>query len=215
MTDRVRTDACAWRLIWWWAGLAAVFTAQMKALEFWPSLPPKAGVAFGVRLALDLSGPFVLLCLFGFAIWLAVAAVLALIKRRMRRALSLIFALVAIPLLFLVQARLNIFDPYYWYVLANEARFEAQAKSTAEAGAAPFAVIETRDVSIGFVTTLPRYASIVYDESEEIGSKPAERSENWKAHHQAQLESAAGGYAESWYWVKHLVGHFFLVRAGG
>lgn len=187
----------------------------MKALEFWPSLPPEAGVAFGVRLALDLSGPFVLLCLFGFGIWLAIAAVLALIERRVRRALSLIFALVAIPLLFVAQARLNMFDPYYWYVLANEARFEAQAKSASGAGAAAFAVIEMRDVSIGMVTTPPRYASIVYDESDEIGLNPADRSEDWKSRHRAQLEFASAGYAESWYWVKHLVGHFFLVGSGG
>ncbi len=199
----------------WLTGLAAVFAAQTKALEFWPSLPPEAGIAFGVRLALDLGLPLVSLCLCGLAIWLAVAAVWALIKRRMRRALSLILAIVAIPLLFLVQARLNMFDPYYWYVLANEARFEAKAKSVSGPGAKAFAVIERRDVSIGIVTTPPRYASIIYDGSDEIGLEPADRSADWRARNQAQLELATAGYAEPWYWVKHLVGRFFLLRAGG
>ncbi|MGO9545862.1 MAG: hypothetical protein ACLPPF_13870 [Rhodomicrobium sp.] len=215
MADQVRTDTCAWRLIWAWTGLAAVFAAQMKALEFLPSMPPKAGIAFGARLALDLALPFIFLCLCGFAIWLVAGAVLALIKRRVRRGLSFIFAIIAIPLLFVMQARLNMFDPYYWYVLANVASFETQAKSISRAGAVAFAVVETRDVSIGIVTAPPRYASIVYDESDEIGLDPADRSADWRVRNQARLEPATAGYLEPWLSVKHLVGHFFLLRAGG
>ena len=187
----------------------------MKALEFLPSMPPQAGIAFGMRLALDLALPFVFLCLCGFAIWLVAGAVLALIKRRVRRGLSLIFAIIAIPLLFVVQARLNMFDPYYWYVLANETRFETKAKSISGVGAAVFAVVETRDVSIGMVTTPPRYASIVYDESDEIGLDPADRSADWRVRSEARLEPATAGYSEPWVSVEHLVGHFFLLRAGG
>jgi hypothetical protein len=89
-------------------------------------------------------------------------------------------AIIAIPLTLLILGRLFIFDPYYWYVLANKARFTAEAKSAFKAGSPVFAVIETRDVSIGMVTTPPTFVSIIYDESDEILLDPSARSPEWR-----------------------------------
>jgi hypothetical protein len=214
MTD-IQMDTYAWRFVWGSTGLAAVLAAQTTVLAFFPSRPPWTSIAFAMRFALDLALPLVFLCICGFAIWLAVAAVLALLKRRLRRALSFVLALVAIPLVFVVQAELVMFDPYYWYVLANEARFEAEAKAISKANAPAFAVVETRDVSIGMVTTPPRFRSIIYDESDEVGLDPEGRSVDWRERNLAQLQSAAANYAEPWYWVRRLAGHFYLVEAGG
>jgi hypothetical protein len=59
---------------------AAILTVQTALLEFFPM--PKGGVGFGLRLALDLAVPPVFFGLLGFAIWLAIATILAAAKRR-------------------------------------------------------------------------------------------------------------------------------------
>lgn len=206
-------DAYAFHLVWLAIGLTTIFNVQMMALKFFPM--PKGGVGFGLRLSLDLAAPPVFFGLLGFAIWLAVAAMLAAIKRRFRRAASLIIAIIAIPLAGLVLGRLFIFDPYYWYVVANKDRFTAEAKAASKAGSPAFAVLETRDVSIGMVTTPPTFVSIIYDESDGIGFDPSARSQEWRNLHHEQIELAAGGYVDDWQFVKQLTGHFFLLHAGG
>ena len=205
--------AYAFHLVWLAIGLTAIFVVQMTVLEFFPM--PKGGLGFGLRLALNFAVPFVGFFVIGFAIWLAVAAMLASIKRRFRRAASLIIAIIAIPLAALVLGRLFIFDPYYWYVVANKDRFTAEAKAASKATSPAFAVLESRDVSFGLATNPPTFISIIYDESDEIGLDPSARSPEWRTVHQQQIERAAGSYIDEWQFVKHLRGHFFLLHAGG
>lgn len=182
MAEHRRVDAYAFHLVWLAIGFTTIYMVQMTVLEFFPM--PKAGVGFGLRLALDMAVPFVGLFITGFAIWLAVAMVLAAVKRHFRRTASLIAAIIAIPLAGLVLGRLFIFDPYYWYVVVHHDHFTAEAKSASKAGSLAFAVLETRDVSIGMVTNPPTYISIIYDESDEIGLDPSARSQEWRTLHQ-------------------------------
>lgn len=212
MAEHRRVDAYAFHLVWLAIGTTTVFMAQMRVLEFFPQ--PREGVGFALRLALDFAAPLVFFGLLGFAVWLAVAAMLAAIKRRFRRAASLVIAIVAIPLAGLVLGRLFIFDPYYWYVVANKDRFTAEAKAASKEGSPAFAVLESRDVSFGLATNPPTFASIIYDESGEIGLDASARSPEWRTLHQQQIESAAGGFIDEWQFVKHLTGHFFLLHAG-
>jgi hypothetical protein len=121
-------------------------------------------------------------------------------------------AIIAIPLTLLILGRLFIFDPYYWFVLANKTRFTTEAKSAFKAGSSVFT--ETRDVSIGMVTTPPTFVSIIYHESDEILLDPSARSPEWRTLHQQQIEIAASSYIDEWLFVKHLTEHFFLLHAG-
>ena len=205
-------DAYAFHLVWLAIGLTTIFNVQMMALKFFPC---QKGRGIWPAPILGFGGSACVLGLLGFAIWLAVAAMLAAIKRRFRRAASLIIAIIATPLAGLVLGRLFIFDPYYWYVVANKDRFTAEAKAASKAGSPAFAVLETRDVSIGMVTTPPTFVSIIYDESDGIGFDPSARSQEWRNLHHEQIELAAGGYVDDWQFVKHLTGHFFLLHAGG
>ena len=212
MAEHRRVDTYAFHLVWLAIGLTTIFVVQMTVLEFFPM--PKGGLGFGLRLALDLAVPFVGIFVTGFAIWLAVAAVLASIKRRFRRAASHVIAIIAIPLAALILGRLFIFDPYYWYVVAHKDRFIAEAKAASKSGSPSFAVLETRDVSFGLATNPPTFISIIYDESDEIGLDPLARSQEWRTVHQEQIDLAAS-FVEDWQFVKHLTGHFFLLHAGG
>jgi hypothetical protein len=70
-------------------------------------------------------------------------------------------------------------------------------------------VLETRDVSTGLVINPNIFASIVYDESSELGAVPTERSPEWERRNKDALQRLRGSDGE--YAVQHLRGHFFLV----
>ncbi len=208
-----KLDNYSWRPLLWATLLAITLVGWMGALNFMPIRPPLAG-GFGVRLTLDLWFPFVALAVLGFGAVLAIGACVALIRRRFRRALSLAWAAATIPLLVGSHHYVGIFSPYYWYVMENHARFEAEARSLSTAKTPVFAILETRDVSIGLVTTPPSYVSVVYDESDEIGLDPESRSPEWKVRNDEIVGRHVGGYVASWRWTQHLRGHFFLLGAG-
>ena len=116
------------------------------------------------------------------------------------------------PLLLIALTRLNIFDPYYWYVLANERNLEKAAETRAAGQTPAFAVLETRDVSVGLATNLPSYISLIFDDTDQIGLDPARRSPEWGTKNEWLLQRASGGYPYS---VVHLRDHFYLLQAGG
>lgn len=190
------TDSYSWRPLVRATALATIFVGWTGALEFMPCQSSLANGFDVLRLTMDLLFPFVALVVLGFGAFLAVGAGVALIGRRFRRALSLACAAATIPLLVVAHNRVGTFSPYYWYVMGNEVRFEAVARSST-AKAPVFAILETRDVSIGGLTTVatpPSYVSIVYDESDEIGLSPASRSPEWRARNEQLVAASVGRY---------------------
>ena len=102
-----------------------------------------------MRALFDLSRVLFLLPLAGFVVGLLIAAGIALWRRHFRRVASSIFAIAVIPVGFVVVAKVPFFDPWFWYAMANRARFEAFVASGPPSNGSKYAVVEGRDVSTG------------------------------------------------------------------
>jgi hypothetical protein len=179
--------------------IAALLAASKQVIDFVANST--------IRLTLDGLSMFIFLTFLIFLVALAVGLIVTLVRRRFRTALSLACALVVVPLLLVGPRHLFVCNLYYWYVLFNQAQFETAAR---QASPPPtFAVLETRDVSTGLVINPNIFASIVYDESSELGAIPTERSPEWERRNKDALQRLRGSDGE--YAVQHLRGHFFLV----
>jgi hypothetical protein len=157
-----------------------MFAANRLILDFW-SLGASGSLQNAVRALFDLSLVLFLLPLAGFVVGLLIAAGIALWRRHFRRTASSIFAIAAIPVCFLVVARVPLFDPWLWYAMANSSRFEARATSGSRSNGPKYAVVEGRDVSTGLAGLNPNhFLVIIYDESDAVGLDPSERPSIWR-----------------------------------
>jgi hypothetical protein len=135
----------------WIAGaFGAMLAGSQWILDFWP-LGAGGSLGHAVRALFDLSRVLFLLLLAGFVVGLLIAAGIALWRRHFRRVASSIFAVAAIPVCFVVVAKVPLFDPWLWYAMANSTRFEALAASGPPSSGPKYAVVEGRDVSTGWL----------------------------------------------------------------
>lgn len=163
----------------WIAGTFGVMLAGSdRILDFWP-LGASNSLHLALRGLLDLSRVLFLLPLAGFLVGLSIVAAVALWRRHFLRMASSIFAIMAIPICFVIVARVPLFDPWLWYVVANKTRFEAIAVSDSPWNGPKYAVIEIRDVSTGLVINPNHFISLVYDESDAVGLDPSQRPSIW------------------------------------
>jgi hypothetical protein len=168
-------DEWATRRIWIAAVCGALLAGSGWLLDFWP-LGSGGPLGRVLRPVLDLSRLLLLVPLAGVALAFLILAAIALWRRQFRRAASSVVAIAAIPVCFVLVAKVPLFDPWLWYVIANKAHFEAVA-----AGDPKYAVIETRDVSTGFAGLDPNhFVALIYDESDAVGLEPSERPDIWK-----------------------------------
>jgi hypothetical protein len=143
-------------------------------LDFW-TLGSGGPLGRFLRPVLDLGRLLLLVPLAGVALALLILAGIALWRRQFRRAASGIAAIAAFPVFFVLVAKAPLFDPWLWYAIANETRFEAL-----EGGEPKYAVIEIRDVSTGFAGLDPNhFVALIYDESDALGLEPSERPDIW------------------------------------
>jgi hypothetical protein len=183
-----------------------ILAGSQRALDFWP-LGGGGPLGNSVRALFDLSQMLFFLPVAGFVLGLLIAAGVALWKRRIRRVASSIAAITAIPICFVVVARVPLFDPWLWYTIANRGRFEALAAGDSPPNAPKYAVIEIRDVSTGFVGLDPNhFVALIYDESDAVGLPPSERPSIWRAR-----SVWSGVNAKPFPKGRRLFGHFFRV----
>lgn len=155
--------------------------------------------------------------LLGMLLFLSLAVVLtlkllvALARFRIRRSFSLLCALAALPLIVYAGYGLTICSPYFWYVLLNQSHFEEMASADKRPGAPAFAIVETRDASPMMLLAPLVLHLVVYDESDELGRPPSERSPAWEARNGTRL-SDGGGVRMVYGVLRHLRGHFYLVE---
>ncbi len=174
--------ADGWRpsRIWMAGAFGAMLAGSQWILDFWP-LGSGGSLGRVVRPVLDLSRVLLLLPLAGFVVGLLIAAGIALWRRRFRRVASSIFAIAAIPVCFVVVAKVPLFDPWLWYAMANSTRFEALAASGPPTNGPKYAVVEGRDVSTGFAGIDPNhFVFLIYDESDAVGLEPSDRPGIWR-----------------------------------
>lgn len=196
------TDGWRTRRIWIAGVLGAVLPASNWLLDFWP-----LGAGGLVRVWFDFSRLLFLLPLACYVAGLLIACGITLWRHRVRRAASSIVALAAIPVCFEFVARVPMFDPWLWYTIANEARFEALAAKTSPPTGPKYAVLEVRDVSTGLVGLDPNhFVGLIYDESDAVGLKPPDRPALWRTR---SLWPGPPGTAIPR--GRRLVGHFFRV----
>jgi hypothetical protein len=163
------------------AGLfGAMLAGSGRILDFW-SLGASGSVQVALRELLELSQVFFLLPLAGFIVGLLIAAGIALWHLHFRRMASRLFAIVAIPVCFVMVGRVPLFDPWLWYAIADGDRFETLATSDAPPSGPKYAKIEVRDVSTGFAGINPNhFIALIYDESGAVGLDPSERPGIWQ-----------------------------------
>jgi len=150
-----------------------------RILDFW-SLGAGGSLHLAVRGLFELSQVFFLLPLAAFVVGLLIAGGIALWRRHFRRVASSISAIMAIPICFVVVAKVPLFDPWLWYAIANITRFEALAASDPRPNGPKYAEIEVRDVSTGLVINGNHFIALVYDESDAVGLDPSERPSIWR-----------------------------------
>ena len=173
------TDGWATRRIWIAGAFGAMLAGSNWILDFWP-LGAGGSLGSALRSVLDLSRLLLLLPLAGFVAGLLIAAGIALWRRCFRRMASSLFAIAAMPVCFVVVAKVPLFDPWLWYTMANSTRFEALAANSSPSNGPKYAVIEIRDVSIGFAGIDPNhFVLLIYDESDAVGLDPSERPGIW------------------------------------
>jgi hypothetical protein len=148
--------------------------------------------------------------LLAFAAILILLMAIELVRLRFRRLFSLACAVIAMHLIFFTIARITIFSPYYWYFLLNQSRFEGAVEARTRPGSPAFVKLEQRNVSTGLAINAPTFTAIVYDESDELGHTPAERSASWNAQHGKELSMDQGGAPRA-YTARRLHAHFYLV----
>ena len=196
------SDRWATRRIWIAGALAATLAATERSLDFW-SLGGNGSLRFTLRGLLELSQLLLLLSLVGFALGLLIAPGTALWRFHFRRTASSILAIAAIPVCFLAVAKVSLFDPWFWYAIANNSRFEALAASDPLPNGPKYAKIEVRDVSTGFAGINPNhFVALVYDQSDAAGLEPAGRPSIWQTRTEFGSPFPKG---------KRLYGHLFRV----
>lgn len=143
----------------------------------------------------------------GFVVGLLIAAGIALWHLHVRRTASSIAAIIAIPICLTVVARVSLFDPWFWYALANRTRFEALAASDSPSKGPKYTVVVGRDVSTGLAGLSPNHlVLIIYDESDAVGLDPSERPAIWRT----RSMNPEGSYIPIPRGTQ-LFGHFFRV----
>ena len=175
-----RPDGWRARRIWIAGAAGAMLAGSRWILEFWP-LGAGGSVGQAIRAFVDLGQVFFVLPLAGFVVGLLIAAGIALWRLQLRRVASSIFAIMAIPVGFVAVAKVPIFDPWLWYTIANQTRFEGLAARDPASDGPKYAVVEIRDVSTGFAGIDPNhFVALIYDESDAVGLEPSERPDVWR-----------------------------------
>jgi hypothetical protein len=196
------SDGWRTRRIWIAGVFGAMLAGSSRILDFWP-LGASGSFRLALRELLELSQVFFLLPLAGFVVGLLIVAGIALWRRQFRRVASSIFAIMAIPVCFLIVARVPLFDPWLWYAIANGNRFETFATSDPPPNGPKYAKIEVRDVSTGFAGIDPNhFIALIYDESDAVGLEPSERPRIWQTRTEFGSPLPRG---------RRLYGHFFRV----
>jgi hypothetical protein len=194
-------DRWGTRRIWIAGTFGAMLAGSNRILDFW-SLGAGGSLHLALRGLFELSRVLFLLPLAGFVVGLLIAAGIALWRRHFRRVASSIFAIMAIPICFVVVTTVPLFDPWLWYALANSTRFEALAASDPPSNGPKYAVVEVRDVSTGLVINGNHFIALVYDESDAVGLDPSERPSIWRTRTVFGYPIPEG---------RRLYGHFFIV----
>jgi hypothetical protein len=117
-------------------------TASVVGIQFLNFVPVSPGPVGAVRDVFNILLPLGVLILIAFTLVLIVWMIVALVRRRFRQLLSLLCAVVVIPLIICGGLRLAFFDPYYWYVMLNSSRFEREIKAKTQAGVPAFVKLE-------------------------------------------------------------------------
>lgn len=197
-----QADGWGTRRIWIAGALGAMLAGSDRILDFW-SLGAGGSLQLAVRGLLDLSRLFFLLPLAGFVVGLLIAAAIALWRRRFRRMASSILAIAAMPVCFVIVAKVALFDPWVWYAMANSTRFAALAVSDPPPNGPKYAEIEVRDVSTGFAGIGPNhFIALIYDESDAVGLEPSQRPSIWRTRTEFGAPLPRG---------RRLYGHIFRV----
>lgn len=173
-------DAWRTRRIWVGGAFGVMLAGNQRILDFW-SLGAGGSLGNAIRRLFDIAGMLFLLPVAGFVVGLLIAAGIALWRRHVRRGASNVAAIVAIPICLMMVARVSLFDPWFWYALANRTRFEALAASDSTSNGSTYAVVAGRDVSTGLAGLNPNhFVFLIYDESDAAGLDPSERSGIWR-----------------------------------
>jgi hypothetical protein len=180
----------------WTTAIAVLLAASKQTIDF--------VVNPTIRSILDWPSVLIFAAFLVFLVALAIGLIVTLVRRRFRTALSLACALAVVPLLLVGTRHLFFCNLYYWYVLFNQTQFETAARKASPPPT--FAVLETRDVSTGLVINPNIFASIVDDETSQLGVLPAERSSQWQNRNRDALQQLRGSNGD--YAVEHLHGHF-------
>lgn len=202
-------DRYIWSPLYLGIAVATIYVAWAQFLNFVPFRSREPVDV--VRDLLNFLLPLVSLISIVVVLVFAVRTMFALAKGRWRRALSLLCAAVAMPLIVVGGLRLTFLNPYYWHVILNAQRFERAVKAETQAGVPAFVILERRDVSIGIVTTSPAFTAVIYDESDELCAGANGSPDviviggvRLPADHVAR---------PMLYGVDHLHGHFYLVTS--
>ena len=173
-------DGWGTRRIWIAGAVGAILAGSDWILDFWP-LGAGGSLEHAVRAIFDLSRVLFLLPLAGFVVGLLIAAGIALWRRHFRGVASNIFAIAAIPVCFVVVAKVQLFDPWLWYTTANRTCFKGLAAGGPPSSGPKCTVVESRDVSTGFAGLDPNhFIALIYDESDAVGLEPSERPGIWR-----------------------------------
>ncbi|EJJ29041.1 hypothetical protein [Rhizobium sp. CF142] len=192
MTDNVSTVSGLHKDTWYIHRVVAACLlgtacgVYLRILDFWPI--GGSVLSRQLRNVFDFPG-FLLLFLvtfFSVFIWF-VSAIIASFRRRFRLAASNIAAITLVYGCLWATMVVPIFDPWFWYVLINESRFEAVVAANNAAENSPrFAIIEERDVSTGITgASINHLVTLIYDESDVADAAPSDSDQ------------------------KHLYGHFY------
>jgi hypothetical protein len=207
--DSQYQPADTWRTRRIWIGgiFGAKLAGSHRILDFWP-LGGSGSLGSTITELLDLAGPLFLLPLAGLVVGLLIAAGIALWHGHVRRMASSVAAIIAIPICMMIIAKVSLFDPWFWYAMADRTRFEAIAASGAPANGPKYAVLEGRDVSTGLAGLGPNhFVLLIYDESDAVGLDPSERPGIWRTRTLDPERDPAPSIPKG----RRLFGHFFRV----
>jgi len=181
------SDRWGSRRIWMICACSAVYAVSLQMINFLPLgasglLWPHG--SFGslqgaLRPLFEISALIALPLAFFVVGYLLISAGIALWRRHFRQMTSSLLAIAVIPICYVLVAKAPFFDPWLWYVIANHTRFEALAASNSPSSGPKFAVIETRDVSVGLAGSGNHFIDLVYDESDAVGLEQSERPSIW------------------------------------
>lgn len=199
-------DAWRTRRIWVGSAFGVMLAGSQRILDFW-SLGASGSLGNAMRGLFNLATTFLLLPVAGFVVGLLIAAGIALWHLHARRMASSIAAILAIPICLTVVARVSLFDPWFWYVLANRTGFDALAASGSLSKGPKYAVVAGSDVSTGLAGLNPNhFVLIIYDGTDAVGLDPSERPAIWRT----RSMNPEGSYIPIPRGTR-LFGHFFRV----